>query len=235
MAYSTSDLVTDLIDPTGEFLDQLKTLTDAQIDAYIAKVDGKINDRLGGGFFPFNATTATPDTPDTIKEISRHWAMAESVRQLVGVNNQAAMDLADRHETIAMAHLQNVMTNGLAPETATDTLTFGTADSVAWTLAVDEAFLAATTPLDSGDPPNILPSTVRITGGTYSGSGLTDMRNDVEFRVNYQPGYQRWVFTALLTDLYQDVTGLQVTYEWNYVRIRGQESAVAPTLGGQFD
>ena len=239
MAYCTNTLVQELLG--ASIIDYINDLTLAQITVYIAKVDGRIDDRLGGLFFHFNETTSTPDTPDTIKEISRHWSAAESLRQLVGVNNEAAMTLAAQHEALAMNMLDWILASPdtwMRPETKTgETLTFGTSTGIGWDLEVEQAFLANTSPLASADPPNILPSTVRITGGTRVGADFTDaqlllMRNGTEFTVEYNPGWQKWVFRALDSRLYTMITNgtLAVAYEWNYRRVRGVGDMSSPTM-----
>lgn len=237
MAYCTNQLIKDVL---GTFVDYTNDLTVAQIDVYIAKVDGRINDRLGGFFYPFNATTDTPDTPDTIKEISRHWSIAESLRQLVAVNNEAAFDLAAKHEALAMNMLDYVLTNRdtwMLPETKSgDALTFGTG-AFAWSLLTSEAFLASSTPITSGDPPNILPSTVRISAGTGSGGfDPTQLRTGIDFYVTWRPEYRKWVFTAAESQLLTS-SGLQVTYQWDYRRLIATEQtppSVPKILVSQF-
>ena len=236
MAYTTNVLVLDVL---GAFVDTTNDLTTAEIDAHIARVDGKINDRLGGLFFPFNATGSTPDTPDTIKEISRHWSIAESLRQLVGTNNQGAMNLAEKHEGIALNLLDFILQDPdtwMKPETkSAEAVTFGAAPTYSWQLAENEVFLANTSPLDSGDPPNILADTVRIAAAT----GVTDptlMRNDAsdgEFHVEFRRERRKWVLVAHDSTLY-DATGVTVTYEWNYRRIIGSESIQSAHLVSQF-
>lgn len=233
MAYTTNALVLDII---GPYVNTTTDLPTAEIDAHITRVDSKIRDRLGGLFYPFNALASTPDTPGMVQEISRHWSIAESLRQIVGVNNMSAMDLAAKHEAIAMNLLNSISESPetwMDPETKSgELLTFGTASALPWKLQIDQAFLAATSPLDSGDPPNILPSTVRCVTGTVTGSpgfvagDLAYLRNGYEFLVSYDSGWQKWVFTAFDSRLYTNVTAgtLSVTYNWNYRRIRGSET-----------
>ncbi len=237
MAYTTNALVLDIIGPYVDTTAVTGDLPTAEIDAHIAKVDGRIDDRLGGLFYPFNATTATPDTPDTIKAISLNWSVAECLKQIVGVNNLGAMQLAEKHEGMALRDLEWIFLNPdtwMKPETkSAESLTFGSDQTYAWQLQDYEAFLSLTSPLDSGDPPNILPSTVRISAGTGV-TNATYMRNGIEFTVAYSPQYQRWVFTALESKLYDgSITGLQVTYNWDYRRQRGAETTTDDGIGAK--
>lgn len=230
MAYGTNQQILRVL---GPFVDTTDDLTAAEVDAYQAVVDGWIRDKLGAVYSPFNQVTESPATPKGIQQISRHWSTAESLRQLVGVNNVAAADLADRHQTIADTLLQGVMDSperALAPELKSgEALTFGDA-TPSWTLQSHESYIAGTSPIlaNSGaHPPNVLKSTVRITAGTHatwSTADLLAMRMGREFTVFYSPEYRQWVFSASESGLHNgDTTGLQITYEWDYRRVTGTE------------
>jgi hypothetical protein len=243
MAYTTSTLVTNWIGANYVVGD----LAAADITAFIARADGLINTAVAKKYYPFNATgssktdgTTTYLTPQMVELASTHLAVSLALRQIrVQANNSTLKDSADLHWETGVGLLNQLADPGfeMAPAVyLNETMVWGT-QSQAWTLAVTQAFLAVTSPLDSGDPPNIKESSVRIGSGTttsYAGvtaAQLKDMRLGPEFTVHWDGGYQRYIFDANHPALYSALTTLKVTWEWDYRRDRGVETGLSGVFG----
>ena len=222
MAYIDLDDVKRSL-PTG--FDNTTVLPDADITDLIGQADDKVDAQLAAYYFPFNAHgSATHPTPDIVKQASRKIATGMALRQLGNVYNT---EDAERGQLLIEEGLADalVLVSGDVQlklnSTTGEALTWGTG-SPSWGLQTDEAFLASTSPLDSGDPPHILTDTVRIDGGSGV-TGLTNMRNGTEFSVCWEIGYQRYVLKAHTSDL-TGATSPTVAYEWDYRRMRGDSN-----------
>jgi hypothetical protein len=230
MAYTTTTLVIDWI---GTKYDSTNDLTTAEVTAFIAVADGIIDSRLAKTYGPFNATGSTPATPAIIGLISRHLTTSlcfSQVRPMAA--NEALESRIEYHANQGNGLLEMVATGEILikPETQTDeTLTFGT-QAESWTLPTTQAFMASTSPLDSGDPPHIIKSSVEISSNSTPVSPLTAanaalLRNGEDFRVFWSEERNAWIFEALTGTVTDNITTLQVTYLWDYRKEKGDEVA----------
>jgi hypothetical protein len=228
MAYVAS---ADVIAWIGAAYDSVSDLTAAHVADFITKADGRVNNAANEHFWPFNAVdssatdgTDTYVTPADVEMASRHLAAYYALLQLKSKN------ATTQHDEMIGFHLDqgefflNQLRSGAALPAnryRDEGLTFGDG-SQGWELSTSEAFLAATSPLDSGDPPHILADTVAISANSTRTAGptaaeLADMRLGTEYTVAFVDGYRRWVFRALDSRLYSDdVTSLKVSYQWDY-------------------
>lgn len=226
MAYCVAADVKDWIPAT---YDSTTRMPDADITTLITKADGYIDAAAAqAGYNRFNATTATPATPEMVHLASRHLSTAFALEQ-INVNDNFR-ERIERHKQQAEEYIALLTSEyGLKPETKTnETLTFGSASREDWELDENQAFLAATSPLDSGDVPNIAAQTVSV----YSATGITNpsqLRNGIDFRVWYDQHWQKWVFERLTSDL-QDAATVAVSYLWDYRRVRGHSRRTATVV-----
>lgn len=243
MAYTTATLVTNWIGANYVAGD----LAAGDITAFIARADGLIDSACAKKYYPFNATgstktdgTTTYVTPQMVELASTHLAVSLALRQIrVQANNTVLKDAADLHWQTGVGLLNQLADPNFEMPPAVylnEAMTWGTA-AQAWTLATNQAFLAVTSPLDSGDPPNIKESSVRVGAGTTTTYGgvtaaqIKDMRLGQEFSIRWDAGYQRYIFEADHPALYSGTPALKVTWEWDYRRDRGAEG---PSFTGVF-
>jgi len=235
MAYTDAASVKKLIAGTWSTSD----LSDADIGNNIDRADSFIDAVLAGRYQEFNAYDSTPATPAIIRHLSELHAAARSMRaiNLADVYTDDIQAMTEEAKAIVQSLL--LSDHPIAPETtATETLSFG--GDQAWELPSDEAYLAATSPLDSGYPPDILPDTVRIlststvSGESFTASDLANMRNGREFSVEWRDGdrgYGAWVFVRIDGALSASgLTALNVSYQWDYMRQTGQSRALSSEL-----
>ena len=224
MAYTTTTLVTNEI---GTDYDSTTDLTTAHVTAFLAQADGLIDGARYEHYNEFNATAGTPATPALIAQCSKNIALAMCLRQLRARGSGSILDnRIDEAATLGELALDQLRAGEFVKtETqSTETLSFGDG-SQSWELGTDEAFVASTSPLDSGDPPHILKDTFALLStSTVDGSAgftaaeLADMRIGREYRVTFRPEYRRWVFKALDSGRINstNVTTFNVTYDWDY-------------------
>ncbi len=224
--YTTETLVTDRIDTQYTDAD----LTTAHVTAFITKASADIDAAGSKHYWPFNAHDASVVTPIVIQECATWLALARSLVQLQGKNaNSSHGGLIDFALDEAKDTLDRLRAGSLKipPEkTSNETLSFGDGTQH-WELQTDEAFMASTTPLDAGEPPNIFLGSVRISSGStvdgdagFTKEELADMRVGIEYKVKYRPEYARFVFhdhDGRLSDT-SKVTTLKVTYHWDYLK-----------------
>ncbi len=210
-------------------------ITDTWIPQATADVDSALTIHWGR----FNSVTDTPATPGTIQLAARHLVVAYCLRQLaVGGQNSKLIEQADGHmiegnsilvgiNDRTAAGLQ-VVRFPMGPEkTVGESLVFGEASPFpTWTIQQHEAIMALVSPLTSGDAPNILIDTVRITAG--SGTNITvgdlaQMRTGRDYSAVWDEGRAVWLFRAYRAELYNGtITGLQISYEWDARRLVGK-------------
>ena len=222
MAYCAYATVQALL---GANVDYEKDLTTTQITAHIATADGIIDSVLCDLFYPFNAYGDTPATPRVIAEASRLIAGAKSAEQLYGQTGMEAWSalatsLASSGNDLLKAIYESP--HMVKPEVKTgQVLTFAEPTN-AWDLPANEALVASTSPLSSGDPPNVLTDTVRVTSTGYSalrsGPGY-------EFWVEWRAERSSYVFVSNHAALHDGtVASPTISYSWTYLRERGHSS-----------
>lgn len=221
--------VNDVTDELGTAYDSTTDLTTAQVTEFIVQADGVIDHAASRHYWPFNAhDSATYQTPEHVKRASIDLAVAYSLQKLRATARATALtDRIDMYFEKAGGALEELAsgTAWIEPESvATETLSGFTVPTWGWELDETQAFVAATSPLDSGDAPNIFPDSAAIlstsTPGadvTFTAAQMANMRTGVEFAVHYSPGHRRWVFNAIHSEL-KDVTTLNITYRWDYRR-----------------
>ena len=215
--YTTTALVVDEVKVGYNTTTDLAT---ADVTTIIEKVDGIIDSALAHWFYPFNATGSTPTTPKEIGEIALSLSLYYAYRRLATRRaNSGLYPEAEEHKKHAyelLGALQENPTRWIKPEaTADEAITFGTG-LTKYVLGTNEAQLASTTPLDSGDPPHIYPGTVRCTT-----TGYTLLEPDVDFTVKWDKrGSGIYVLTRYDAAIVDDFT---FTYEWDYRRDRGDK------------
>jgi hypothetical protein len=211
MAYTTSALVIKWL---GSNYDSTNDLTGAEVTAFIVVADGIIDERVSPHYNLFNATdssksdgTDTYKTPNVVATASRHLAAAMCFDQLRALAaNETLESRAEYHNNVGSQ------------------------------LVTDQAFLAATSPLDSGDPPHIIKESVRISsastvaaGQTFTAAEAANMRNGVDFEVDWAEKYGKWVFHSLNSNI-TDMTTVKVTWLWDYRRKFGDEAKCSGVL-----
>jgi hypothetical protein len=143
------------------------------------------------------------------------------------------MEIAKEHQAVGdplMQYILDHVDSWMKPETKTaEALVWGTGGSYSWELPTNQARIAATSPLTSGDPPSILPSSVRISavggGLSLTAEQLDMIRNGVDFTVEFDSQRMNWILTANDSVFYSSGHTIQVSYEWNYRRLRGNDAA----------
>ena len=223
--YTTEQLVIDRIDTD---YDTTADLTTAHLTAIITKVSADIDAAGSKHYWPFNAHDATVVTPIVIQDCATWLALARGLVQLQGKNANSShgemINFAFDRGELTLEQLRSGTLKIPPEKTSNETLTFGDGTQH-WELQTDEAFMASTTPLDAGEPPNIFKGSVRISssstvdgGAGFTAGELADMRVGIEYKVKYRPEYARFVFHGRygrLSDT-SKVTTLKVTYHWDY-------------------
>lgn len=233
MAYCVELDVTSLI-PTGYGSADLASAdgsTAVGLATMITRADEIIDAKLRPYCYKFNATGATPATPSIIRMASAHIAVAQAVRQTaLRQGGQGLIEIAAAFHDTAMEALDSIIAADGETDLETTTaeaLTFGTNDTP-WGLSTTEARVAATTPLDSGDPPAIVYETARlaisaaITG--YTAAQLNQMRRGIEWDLVWDWNRRMWIFRALNSTLLS--AAVKLTYGWNYRRIGSEGSGL---------
>ena len=204
------------------------------LDTMIAKSGGIIGFALRKFCYTFNAVDhATYPTPAPINLAAIHFTASQAFEQLGLIQNNDGLGAsAQYHVEQGNALLAGIVAQrgetGLEVTTA-ETLTFGTDAGAPWALNSDEAYLAATSPLTSTEPPHIIRERVRLAitdAGTssYTAAELNRMRyadddHAGEYTVKFDLARGKWIFRAFHPDLL--LATVIVKYQWNYQRNAG--------------
>ena len=192
----------------------------------IARADEIIMAALRPYCYTFNAIdTATWPVPAVINLMSIHFAASMAFEQLGLIqDNMGLASPARYHVEQGNALLATVLSRRGETEletTSAEALAFGSDSGISWEIGIDEAYLALTSPLASGEPPHIIRETVRLaitSAGTssYTAAQLNQMRFGVEYGVRWDIARRKWIFTAFNQELLKAC--VLVNYNWNYRR-----------------
>lgn len=219
-AFTTPDEVKQLIG-SNHSTSQLST---DRLSVIIQEFSDSIYDELSSFCVPFNGWTDDPPTPAIIRRMCQHLAAVQAMRE-IGMQNQDPFMVSVALEGNALMDSVRQRRGHTKPDHVTDeTVTFGDADP-SWDLTEHEALIGygAANPVASGDMPNIIPASVRIsanstTDGTFTAANAALMRFGLEYTVLLNEQRNGFIFRSFTGEITDHITTLKIGYDWNYVR-----------------
>ncbi len=250
MALCTSADVTDRL---GTRYDGNTALTAAHVTEYVARAGAWFQGfpGIGGTFTPFNQTGDTPATPGFIREIVATKAWGWCLIQLAGRSGgtqdaEAGEELLARADAMAATLVDNPHAALPREQVSSETLTFGTA-AQPWSLPENWAYVGrgSASPVTATVggvklPPNILRDSVRILStSTSSDSGVTgaqlaEMPRGSLWDVVWSERRAAWIFKARASELYGSGAGINLGYEWTYIRRTGETIRTASGFSHEY-
>ena len=220
MAYTSVTLVRNEIGSNPATAD----LADADITAQILKADNLIDSVAARFYNKFNLVgSSKTDGTDTYvvpgvigscsKDLSVAWSMSQVRAQTANSTQQNKIDFHLGQADVTLGLLRSGDFWLAAEKYRSESLTFGSGTD-AWDLDSNEAVLASTTPLDSGDPPHVLLDTLEVTTAS-SVTNPTNMRRGVEYNADWDAQRAKWIFERIASELIAAAT-ITVTWQWDY-------------------
>ncbi len=234
--YVDETLVTDEL-PVGYSTTDLPS---AAVLQFIDEEGRDIDTRLGPTYCTFNAYNhSTYPTPTQIQESTRDGAVAKCLMR-IGMGDRSStfgslarerrdnamrirQALAGEDQVAGLTGANAAVASQLAmlvEKVSTQTITFGTGASQ-FVLMTNEAYVPVESFLTSGDIPTIMPESIRVVSGSYTGyrfGGQEADHKSVDGICYFDGERQRWVLRDLSGYISGSGVTVSISYRWEWRR-----------------